>query len=280
MKQYYIYLTTNKINNMKYIGKHYGELQDSYLGSGIILKKAIEKYGKENFEKQILCITNSEEENCLKEKEYISLYDATNNPMFYNIHEGGSGGNTTAGYTKEQKENLKRKLSIANKGEKNGMYGKNHTEETKHFLSYWAEFIRDNSVYQTEEFRNKMSKLTSGEKNGMYGKKHSEESKKRMSESHKGLAVGENNGMYGKHHTEESKKKMSEAKKGTKMGSENGNSKKVILFEDAEKTKIYKIFDCMKDALIFFNISTNNYSGVNRSIAKNTPYKGYYWQKV
>ena len=46
MKQYYIYLTTNTINNMKYIGKHYGELNDSYLGSGKILKRAIEKYGK------------------------------------------------------------------------------------------------------------------------------------------------------------------------------------------------------------------------------------------
>ena len=44
MKQHYIYLTTNNINGMKYIGKHYGELDDPYLGSGKILKRAITKY--------------------------------------------------------------------------------------------------------------------------------------------------------------------------------------------------------------------------------------------
>lgn len=64
MKQYYIYMTINNITNMKYIGKHYGELDDAYLGSGTILKRAIEKYGKNNFYKKILCITNNEEENC------------------------------------------------------------------------------------------------------------------------------------------------------------------------------------------------------------------------
>ena len=94
-------MTTNKITDMKYIGKHYGELNDSYLGSGIILRRAIEKYGTDNFEKTILFISNNEEENCVKEKEFITLYNATTNPLFYNIHEGGAGGNTTAGYTEE-----------------------------------------------------------------------------------------------------------------------------------------------------------------------------------
>ena len=67
--------------------------------------------------------------------------------MFYNIHEGGSGGNTIKGYTQQEKEDLRKKLSEINKGEKNGMYGKHHTQETKEFLSYWAEFERDNSIY-------------------------------------------------------------------------------------------------------------------------------------
>ena len=63
MKQHYIYLTINTINDMKYIGKHYGELDDSYLGSGKILKRAIDKYGKENFTKSILYISSNNEEN-------------------------------------------------------------------------------------------------------------------------------------------------------------------------------------------------------------------------
>ena len=63
MKQHYIYLTTNTINGMKYIGKHYGELDDSYLGSGKLIKQAILKYGKDHFIKSILYISNDDFEN-------------------------------------------------------------------------------------------------------------------------------------------------------------------------------------------------------------------------
>ena len=153
MKQHYIYLTTNTINGMKYIGKHYGELDDAYLGSGKLLKADIIKFGKEHFHKSILYISNNDLENSEKEKYFIALYNAVSNPWFYNIHEGGSGGNTIAGYTPEEKEALRRKLSEINRGKKNGMYGKHHSEKTKAFLSYWAEFERDNSHYRTDEFR-------------------------------------------------------------------------------------------------------------------------------
>lgn len=37
MKQYYVYMTTNLLNGKKYIGMHYGELDDNYLGSGFLL---------------------------------------------------------------------------------------------------------------------------------------------------------------------------------------------------------------------------------------------------
>ena len=53
---HYVYQITNLINNKKYIGKHSGELNDSYLGSGENVKNAIKKYGKENFRKDILYI--------------------------------------------------------------------------------------------------------------------------------------------------------------------------------------------------------------------------------
>jgi hypothetical protein len=128
MKQHYIYLTLNTINGMKYIGKHYGELDDSYLGSGKLLKEDISKYGKDVFIKSVLFVSENDVENSKKEIEFISLYNAVSNPLFYNIHIGGSGGNTTAGYTKEEKEALKRKLSEVNRGKNNGMYGKCHTE--------------------------------------------------------------------------------------------------------------------------------------------------------
>ena len=75
-KQKYIYQTTNLINGKKYIGKHIGYINDDYLGSGIILNKAISKYGKENFKKEILEIVNNNIELNEREKFYIKLYNA------------------------------------------------------------------------------------------------------------------------------------------------------------------------------------------------------------
>lgn len=50
----YIYLTTNLINGKKYIGQHNGSIKDNYLGSGVLLVKAIEKYEKKILKKKFL----------------------------------------------------------------------------------------------------------------------------------------------------------------------------------------------------------------------------------
>ena len=256
MKQFYIYMTTNNINNMKYIGKHYGELDDTYLGSGTILKQAIKKYGKENFTKTVLFISNNEEENNKKEKEFIALYNATTNPLFYNIHEGGNGGNTQKGFTQEQKENFRKKMSEITRGQNNGMYGKKHSENTKEFLSFWALFLRDNSVYRTDDFRKKMSENTSGSKNGMYGKTHSEISKKKMSDSSIGKTSGIKNGMYGK------------------SGENAINGKSLEMYD--KDWNLIKIFNTKKLAMEFLGIK--GHSALDKAIKNKTLYKNYYWK--
>jgi hypothetical protein len=88
----YIYQTTNLINNKKYIGKTNGNKGRAYLGSGILLLKAIKKYGKDNFKNEIIYTTDSEEELRKMEKYYIELENAVENPTYYNLHEGGQGG--------------------------------------------------------------------------------------------------------------------------------------------------------------------------------------------
>lgn len=88
----YVYITTNKINNKKYIGQHKADNFDvSYKGSGKLLLKAIEKYGWNNFETKILECCDSQDELNEKEIYYINLYNATNLKEYYNIARGGLG---------------------------------------------------------------------------------------------------------------------------------------------------------------------------------------------
>ena len=48
-----IYKITNLINGKIYIGQDSNDRLD-YFGSGLLIKRAIKKYGKENFNKQII----------------------------------------------------------------------------------------------------------------------------------------------------------------------------------------------------------------------------------
>jgi hypothetical protein len=49
-KYRYVYLISNKVNGKTYVGQHTTEdLNDNYFGSGLLLKRAIKKYGKEKY---------------------------------------------------------------------------------------------------------------------------------------------------------------------------------------------------------------------------------------
>lgn len=259
-KQYYIYLTINKINGKKYIGKHYGYLDDNYIGSGKNLLSAVKKYGKENFEKEVLLISQNEEDNCQNEKMIIKLFNAVDSKEFYNIAEGGEGGNLIAGFSKEEKDNYRKKLS------------------------YYCKNIRDNSVYRTEGFRKAISAVTSGSNNGMYQKHHTEESKQKMSMTKKGMYVGEKNPMYGKKHTEESKKKISEKKQGKYSGENNPMFGKTG--ENAINGKRIDAYDKDWNYVCSFvsRTAAANFLGLKSSsrlslaVKNQTFYNGYYWK--
>ena len=86
---YIIYKTTNLINKKTYIGIHQTEkLDDGYLGSGLAMKRAIKKYGKENFKREILEFCLSYSELIEKEKFYVNE-EWVNLENNYNLKTGG-----------------------------------------------------------------------------------------------------------------------------------------------------------------------------------------------
>lgn len=92
----YVYQWTNKINNMKYIGSHYGNVLDSYTGSGKQFKPAYEK-NPENFYMEVLeYLTVDCKKTLLKlEQKYLdSVNSIRENKEYYNLNNFSLGGSS------------------------------------------------------------------------------------------------------------------------------------------------------------------------------------------
>ena len=86
---YIIYKITNQINRKYYIGSSMSaNVNDSYMGSGIGIKNAIKKYGKENFTKEIITEADSADSLWELEKEIVNK-EVVQDRMSYNNAYGG-----------------------------------------------------------------------------------------------------------------------------------------------------------------------------------------------
>jgi hypothetical protein len=182
---YTIYKITNKINGKIYIGKHQTkDLNDGYMGSGKLIQAAIQKYGLNNFDKEILFIFKTEREMNAKEAELVTeefVKEDTN----YNLCPGGQGGwgylntNSISVNTFENKE-------IATKASKKG--------------NKRLKFLRDNDPDWVKSYKETQSeaekrKYENGYKGAFFGKTHTEEWKQKHSKFMKQF-LGEKNSQY------------------------------------------------------------------------------------
>lgn len=153
---YLIYRIDNLENRKHYIGQHQTENPlDSYVGSGKIIRRAVEKEGIEKFVKTILFDFDNFEEMNEKEKELVPLSACyPNDPMSYNLREGGFAG--------QQTESQRIKISQtkikngSSKGEKNPMYG-----------TSCKAFMTDEEIKQ---WKHNKSLAVQGSKNPRFGK--------------------------------------------------------------------------------------------------------------
>ena len=91
---YYVYQHINKINNKRYIGitkqkpsLRWGSNGINYKGSPVFWN-ALQKYGWNNFEHEILYSNLSKEDACHIEKNLIMEYKTQDRNFGYNITEG------------------------------------------------------------------------------------------------------------------------------------------------------------------------------------------------
>lgn len=148
----YVYLTINQINHRAYVGKRSGVFKWWYVGSGKIIKQAVQKYGRENFTVEVLQQCDSQEELNQAEKDWIVYLNAHADPDFYNIAMGGEGnlglkhtpeslalmsrpGPLNPMFGRRHKDLSIAAMRVALKGRPSSMKGRSHTDESKAKIS-------------------------------------------------------------------------------------------------------------------------------------------------
>jgi hypothetical protein len=137
MKIFYIlYKTINLLNYKTYIGIHKtNNLDDGYLGSGFALVKAVEKYGRESFKREILEFCNSYDELLELEKVYVDL-EWVKDKSNYNLKTGGQSSGILSDESKKKiSETLKRRYESGEIDRREGVFRYNITSEIKEKIS-------------------------------------------------------------------------------------------------------------------------------------------------
>jgi hypothetical protein len=89
---YYLYEIRNNLNGKVYVGVHSTQnMNDGYMGSGKVIRTAIEKYGLGNFTKVILEQFDTSAAMYAREKEIVTK-DFLGRTDVYNLRCGGTGG--------------------------------------------------------------------------------------------------------------------------------------------------------------------------------------------
>lgn len=86
---HYLYKITNTVTGHFYYGCHSTRnVNDGYMGSGVLIKKAIEYYGVEHFTKEVLRECPSRKEMFRAERRLITS-EVIKNKNCYNLITGG-----------------------------------------------------------------------------------------------------------------------------------------------------------------------------------------------
>lgn len=257
-KRYFVYKHTSPTGKV-YIGitsqepfKRWGNGKN--YSSNKFFKRAIEKYGWENFVHEIIFSELSEKDAKEAEKKLILEHKSYDSNFGYNITMGGESGNGL-----KHSEETKRKISEKEKGRPSPMKGRKHSELTKIKISL-------------------SSKGKSGRNSGFT---ISEETRKKISMSQKGKPKP-------KPKTPEYKEKMRVKKIGKKFSKTHKinhlnailnyqkNRKDTVIYQITLDGKVVKKWQSQSDASRNLGIPQTT---IGLHVKNGKPYKGYFYKK-
>ena len=156
-----VYMVINLINGKKYIGMDSNN-NPSYLGSGVLILKALSKYGRKNFKKIILEYCISIEDMELKETYWINKCNALKSPHFYNLEDNRKRGTDPfQNKTEEEKRLIYDKRGLSQKGKpKLG----NRKPKPEGFSESQKEIFKNRGKWRSEESILKQIQSTKGKK--------------------------------------------------------------------------------------------------------------------
>lgn len=192
----YIYKCTDLTTGKIYIGKREKPyFDDTYWGSGKNWTHVLNCVGKDNIKREILCWASSRNELRDLEIKFISELNSNDPNIGYNIHRGGSGGNSS---------NDTEKWSELHKGPRNGRYGVPVSQETREKISKankgrsYSEKVNKTKgrpgVAKPEGFGEKISKAQKGRKKTAQELANLREGAKKSAEKNRGKSIY-NNGL-------------------------------------------------------------------------------------
>lgn len=250
---YTVYVHVNKINEKKYVGItkqkptiRWGKTGNRYVNNPYFTY-AINKYGWNGFRHIILEVNLTREEACLKEQQYIEIYNSNNRKFGYNATKGGEGnlGLKLTDETKQKISKAKKKYFETHDAHNKGIpLDKEHLKKLQEGNKIWRS---ENPDY-------------------FKGRKISDEARKNLSIAQKKYFETHEGTFKGKHHTPDTKEKMQQIKK------KQGISKSVICIETGE------YFISLKDAQRKTGCRSNCISACCQGSTRYSTVGGYHWK--
>lgn len=169
MVEGFVYKWINTRNGKWYIGSHKGSVDDGYVGSGVIFRKAYKKH-KDYFIREIIYLGPDFREI---EDLILKTLDAESDRNSYNVSNYAIGGTRHFHTSKKSKE----RMAAAGRSQKGKVVSQEAREKIRQKLL---------GTKASDETKKKLSEMRKGKGNSFFGKQHTEETRRKISEKKKG----------------------------------------------------------------------------------------------